>query len=86
MLLLSFLVGPWVYNYYESHWTNRVNATHGLKDVDSFPDIHTTDVTERKALDMLDDAAERGNQFYMQIAPGKAKRPCLIRYVCPDDS
>lgn len=39
-------------------------------DITAFPGVHTTDVTEQKALAMLDDAAARGGQFYMQVAPG----------------
>ena len=47
-----------------------MNAT-SKSDIEGFKGEHTTLVTEQKALDMLDDAAARGGQFYMQIAPGK---------------
>lgn len=66
----SFLLDPWTYNYYNSHWTDRVDAE-SLADVTPFKGIHTTDVTEQKALAMLDDAADRGGQFFMMVAPGK---------------
>ncbi|KAK3707268.1 hypothetical protein LTR37_012269 [Vermiconidia calcicola] len=64
----SFLVDPWTYNYYNSHWTNRANAQ-SEADIASEQGTHTTDVTGRKALDMLDDAAARKGQFFMMVAP-----------------
>lgn len=45
-----------------------------MDDITGYSGVHTTDVTERKALAMLDNAAERGGQFYMQVAPGKNQR------------
>jgi hypothetical protein len=39
--------------------------------MDNFKGEHTTDVIQKKALDMLDDAASTGDQFFMMVAPGK---------------
>lgn len=50
--------------YYNSHWTNAMT-----NDVVPFIGTHTTDVTQTKALAMLDDAATSGNQFFMMVAP-----------------
>jgi N-acetylglucosamine-6-sulfatase len=66
----SLLVEPWTYNYLNSHYTNKINAASDA-DITGYPDQHTTVVTEQKALAFLDDAASRGGQFYMQVAPGK---------------
>ena len=52
------------YAYYNSRWTNGYTD-----DLTPFPGIHTTDVTKKKALDMLDSAASSGNQFFMMVAP-----------------
>lgn len=62
----SFLVDPWTYNYYNSHWTNGYTD-----EVTGFKGVHTTDVTESKSLKMLDDAAKSGDQFFMMVAPGE---------------
>ena len=61
----SFLVDPWTYNYFYSHWTD--GYTNEYK---GHPGIHTTTVTEQKALKMLDKAAAKGDQFFMMVAPG----------------
>jgi N-acetylglucosamine-6-sulfatase len=66
----SLLVEPWTYNYLNSHYTNKINAASDA-DITGYPAQHTTVVTEQKALAFLDDAASRGGQFYMQVAPGK---------------
>lgn len=60
----SFLVDPYTYNYFHSHWTNGYTSK-----ITPFDNIHTTNVTQQKALDMIDDAAKAGEQFFMQIAP-----------------
>lgn len=52
------------YAYYNSHWT-----THGKKTITPFIGTHTTDVTQTKALAMLEQAASSGNQFFMMVAP-----------------
>lgn len=65
----SFLIDPYTYNYYHSHYTNKVNATDRNADVTAYPGQHTTDVTHQKALDMLKDAAESENPFFMMVAP-----------------
>ena len=67
----SFLVEPWTYNYYNSHWTNKVNATSEKDDISAEKGRHTTDVTEEKALSFLDDAAQREGSFFMMVAPGE---------------
>ncbi len=67
------LVEPWTYNYLNSHYTNKVNATNEKTDITGYKGTHTSVVTQEKALAMLDDAADRGGQFYMQVAPGKYK-------------
>ena len=60
----SFLVDPWTYNYHHSHWTN------GKSDkISKFPGIHTTHVTQEKALKAIDDAAQHKHQFFMMVAP-----------------
>lgn len=60
----SFLVDPYTYNYYHSHWTNGYT-----KKITDYPGIHTTNVTQTKALAMLDQAVDTGNQFFMMVAP-----------------
>ena len=62
----SFLVDPWTYNYFHSHWVNQ-----GDDKVSPYPGEHTTLVTQGKALDMLDDAAQSNEQFFMMVAPGE---------------
>ncbi|KAK5162800.1 uncharacterized protein LTR77_011172 [Saxophila tyrrhenica] len=64
----SFLVEPWTYNYLNSHYTNKPNAATAA-DITGYKGMHTTEVLEEKALAMIDDAASKGGQFYMQIAP-----------------
>ena len=66
----SFLVDPWTYNYYNSHWTDRVDAE-SEADIKPHKGVHTTDVTHQKALAMIDQAAKAGGQFYMQVATGE---------------
>ena len=61
----SFLVDPWTYNYFDSHWTNDYTST-----LTQHNGVHTTNVTQTKALDFLDDAAAAGEQFFMMVAPG----------------
>ena len=73
--MTSFLVEPWTYNYLNSHYTNKVNAV-GDADITGYKGMHTTEVLQQKALAMIDDAANRSGQFYMQIAPGK--QPCIM--------
>lgn len=52
------------YSYYDSHWTN------GYTDVVTpYKGVHTTDVTQTKALAMIDEAAGSGDQFFMMVAP-----------------
>lgn len=63
----SFLVDPWTYNYYHSHWTNGPNNDK----ISNFKGIHTTDVIHQKALDTIDQAVAAKNQFFMMVAPGK---------------
>lgn len=67
--MYRLLVEPWTYNYYNSHYTNGPNASEA--DIVGYKGMHTTDVTWNKALGFIDDAAQRGGQFYMQVAPGK---------------
>lgn len=61
------MVEPWTYNYYNSHYTNGPNASEA--NIVGYKGLHTTDVTWSKALGFIDDAAERGGQFYIQVAP-----------------
>lgn len=70
----SFLVDPFTYNYYNSSWTNGYSSDHKAT---QYPGIHTTDVTEAKALAMLDQAHESGEQFFMMVAPGKSVNAIL---------
>lgn len=65
----SLLVEPWTYNYLNSHYTSN-NHANSEADIESFQGTHTTTVTWDKALAFLDDAASKGGQFYMQVAPG----------------
>jgi hypothetical protein len=58
------------YFYYNSWWTKDDN-----KSMDNYKGEHTTDVIQKKALDMLDDAASTGDQFFMMVAPGKQGPP-----------
>jgi hypothetical protein len=68
---ISFLVDPYIANYLHSLWTNGVNAQ-STADTTQYNGIHTTDVTSKKALDMIDEAANDGNQFFMMVAGGKS--------------
>lgn len=68
---IRFLVDPYIFNYLHSHWTNGVNAQ-SVADTTAYDNIHTTDVTNKKALDMIDEAANDGNQFFMMVASGKS--------------
>jgi hypothetical protein len=43
--------------------------------MDNYEGEHTTDVIQKKALDMLDDAASTGDQFFMMVAPGRQGQP-----------
>ena len=61
----SFLVDPWTYNYWNSHWTNGYT-----NEITGYKGIHTTDVTQTKALAMIDDAANSKDQFFLMVAPG----------------
>lgn len=67
----SFLIDPYTYNYLQSQWTNKPNARTVSNDVTAFPNVHTTTVTERKALAMVDAAAAAGGQFFMMITGGE---------------
>ncbi len=58
-----FLIDPWTYNYYHSHWTN--GYTSNLK---AFPGVHTTHVTAEKLLNWLDDLGKSKDQFFMMVA------------------
>ena len=60
----SFLVDPWTYNYHHSHWTNGK-----AEKISKFPGVHTTHVTQLKALKAIEDAAKHKKQFFMMIAP-----------------
>ena len=62
----SMLLDPFTYRYYDSKWTNGYTD-----DVSSYKGIHTTDVTQEKALAMIEDAATSGDQFFMMVAPGE---------------
>lgn len=63
----SFLVDPYTYQYWNSRWTNDDTS-----DLTPYWGVHTTNVTQDKALDYIDDAAAAGQQFFMMIAPGIA--------------
>ena len=65
----SFLIDPWVYTYYHSRYTNKVNALNNKTDVTEYPNEHTTDVTHQKALAMMAEAAASPNPFFMMVAP-----------------
>ena len=67
----TFLVDPGTYNYYNSSWTNQVDATDEHEHVRYFENQHTTDVTEQKAVAMLDEAVGSGEQFFMMVAGGR---------------
>jgi hypothetical protein len=67
-ILSSFLIDPWTYNYYHSKWTNDYTNK-----ISSYDGIHTTNITQDKALAMIDDAAAIGEQFFMMVAPGEAR-------------
>ncbi|KAK5165839.1 uncharacterized protein LTR77_008762 [Saxophila tyrrhenica] len=59
----SFLIDPWTYNYFNSHWTN------GYTDkVKAYPGVHTTHVNAEKALGWLDNLGKNKDQFFMMIA------------------
>lgn len=63
----SFLVDPYTYYYFQSHWTDGYTDT-----ITAYDGIHTTDVTQEKALAVLDDAAATGEQFFMMVTPGES--------------
>ena len=69
---ISFLVDPYIANYLHSHWTDGVNAQ-SVADTTAYDGTHTTDVTNKKALDMIDEAASDGKQFFMMVAPGECQ-------------
>ena len=71
----SFLVDPYTYNYFHSRWTDGYTDT-----ITPFDNIHTTNVTQEKALAFLDDAAAMGEQFFMMVAPGKLSFPNMLSY------
>jgi hypothetical protein len=57
-------------DYWDSHWTN------GYTDkITGYNGIHTTAVTQTKALAMLDEAAKTNDQFFMMVAPGNTHFP-----------
>jgi hypothetical protein len=57
-------------DYWHSHWTN------GYTDkITGYDGIHTTEVTQTKALAMLDVAAKTKDQFFMMVAPGNPLSP-----------
>lgn len=60
----SFLLDPWTYNFYHSRWTNGYTG-----DILKYNGEHTTDVTENKTMEMLDQAAAADNQWFMMVAP-----------------
>lgn len=59
----SFLIDPWTYNYFHSHWTNG-----NTKNIKAYPGVHTTHVNALKALNWLDDLAKSKDQFFMMLA------------------
>lgn len=61
----SFLVGKWTYQYYNSKWSNGYTDN-----LTGYKGVHTTDVTQEKAIELIDHASDSGNQFFMMIAPG----------------
>lgn len=63
----SFTIDPWTYNYYNTAWTNG-DANSGIT---SYNGTHATIVTERKALEFIDDAADSKEQFFLMVAPGE---------------
>ena len=65
----TFLVAPGVYNYFHSTWTDGYTNT-----ITPFPGIHTTNVTQTKALAFLDKAIAKNEQFFMMVAPGSSTR------------
>lgn len=60
----SMLLDPWTYNYHHSHWSNGYTSK-----ITNFPGIHTTHVTQEKALTAIEDAAKHDHQFFMMVAP-----------------
>ena len=82
LTLRSMLVDPYTYNYFHSHWTDGYTDT-----ITPFDGIHTTNVTQQKALDFLDDAAKSAEQWFMMVTPGmrhlhlKCLFPLLIIYL-----
>lgn len=62
----SFLVDPYTYYYFQSQWTDGETDT-----ITPYDGIHTTHVTQEKALVVLDDAAATGEQFFMMVTPGE---------------
>lgn len=65
----SFLLDPFTYNYFRSHWSNDYTMK-----VSKYPGVHTTHVTQEKALAAIDDAAKNKKQFFMMVAPGKFRQ------------
>lgn len=61
----SFLVDPNTYEYFNSTWTNG----NGSAPLSTYKGQHTTNVTERKALEFIDDAADSREQFFLMITP-----------------
>lgn len=48
-----------------SRWTSGYTGK-----TNSYKGTHTTDVTQDKAIELIDHASDSGNQFFMMIAPG----------------
>lgn len=60
-----FLLDPWTYNYHQSHWSSQGKDSKILK----YPNVHTTLVTQQKAINAIDDAASHDQPFFLMVAP-----------------
>ena len=66
----SFLVDPYTYSYLASAWTEQVDAQ-DVSHMTVYNNTHTTDVTEWKALAMIDAATQAGKPFFMMVTGGR---------------
>jgi len=61
--LLSFLLDPYTYEYFNSSWA--INGSPPKQ----YPGMHTTDITLQKSLGLLDEAVKADSPFFLTVAP-----------------
>lgn len=59
----NLLLDPFTYNYLNSTWTNNKASPQ------QYPGNHTTDITTKNALALLDEAVKADEPFFLTVAP-----------------